>query len=367
MEKREAVWRIVRSRSSQSSALVLLYLLLVLLSSAAFAEETTAPLSDFGGTGDAVASLVESPALWADLKDRSLPLGKALDRVHSRSYRVPYAPGRSLFVTEFFTLSSVLRQPARAAVFLTGPEFRGNFWSIPVEGYNGPEMAAQRGFFAYTFDYEGVGESYLPEDGSEINYQTQTAPVRTLIDRVRQSRQVDRVDLIGEGYGAEIAGQLADEPERVRSVTMSTTTYKNFNPSFAALLFTEEFELFLRSHPNGYWQPFFLDQTLANSPNEELREYVWATQPGVYPTGPILQVWDFALPTIDAVAAEVPGLVIAGEFDPIPAPGDMEELAADWGGGATLVVVPGSGHVPRIEAQEAAEQYFEALFDFIDG
>ncbi len=293
------------------------------------------------------------------------PPQHVLERVHSHSFRVPVAPGQQLFVTEYFTLTSKLRQPARAALFLTGPEFHGNFWSIPVEGYNGPAMAAKRGFFAYTFDYIGVGESYRPEDGSQVNYLTQVEPTRTLVDFIRQARQVDTVDLIGEGYGAEIAGQLADEPQRVRSVTMSTLIYKTFDPGIIPF-FTPELEALLRNSPNGYWEPNFLDLTLAFSPNEELREYVFATQLGVYPTGPGLAFWDLMLPIIDAPAAVVPGLVVTGQFDPFPAPGDSAELVAAWGGGASLVVIPGGVHVPRIEAEEIADQYFEALFDFID-
>ena len=365
MKRRESFGSILRRSSSRTSAVILLYLLLLLPGLTAFAESEPASHSGLGGPGDAVQTLLASPDLWADLKDKTQPLDKVLDRVHVRSYRVPYAPGRKLFVTEYFTLRSVLRRPARAAIFLTGPEFRGSFWGIPVTGYNGPEMAAQRGFFAFTFDYEGVGESHHPPDGSQINHLTEVAPVRRLIDLVRVFRRVQQVDLIGEGYGAEIASQLADEPERVRSVVMSVVVYKNFHPE-SPPLFTPGFEALLRNSPGGYWQPFFYDLTLAFSPNQELRDYVMATQPGDYPTGPWLHYLDFDLPFIDAENAAVPGLVIAGQFDPFPAPGDMEELAADWGGGGSLVVIPGSVHVPRIEAEPIAAQYFGALFDFID-
>ncbi len=309
----------------------------------------------------AAIGLLLTAALSAQLPEPPLP---PLDEVVSFSHRVPVGPGQTLFVTEHFTLASVLREPARAVVFLTGPGFRGNFWSIPVEGYNGPEMAARRGFFAYTLDYVGVGESYRPEDGSQVNYLTQVGPTRTLVDLVRHARQVERVDLVGETYGAQIASELADEPERIRSVTM-TVVYKSYDPGILAF-FTPAFEAFLRSRPNGYWEPDVLAQTLAHSPVQELRDYVFATQLGVYPTGPALQFWDFPLPIVDAPAAAVPGLVIVGEHDPFPAPGDSAQLAAEWGGGASLAVIPGAFHVPRIEAPEIAGQYFEALFDFID-
>ncbi len=285
--------------------------------------------------------------------------------IHSFSHWIPIGPGQKLFVTEYFTQRSLLREPARAAIFLTGPEFHGNFWSIPVEGYNAPVMAARRGFFAYTLDYVGVVPSYVPENGFEVDYLTQVGPLSDLIDFVRRSRQVDTVDLIGEGYGAEVAAQLNDDTDRVRSVTMSVITYKELHPAILPF-FSPELEAFLRSQPNGYWAPDFLDLTLGFSPNQQLREYVFATQPGVYAVGPALAFWDLELPIIDAPAALVPGLVIGAEFDPFPAPGDNAELAADWGAGATLVMIPGAHHVPRIEAEEIAGQFYDALFGFID-
>jgi pimeloyl-ACP methyl ester carboxylesterase len=287
------------------------------------------------------------------------------ERVHTISFHFPVAPGQTLHVTKYFTVKSLFRHPARAAIFLTGPAFRGNFWDIPVEGYSGPEMAARRGFFAYTLDYIGVGKSYLPEDGSEVNYLTQVAPVRKLIDFLRLAFDLDTVDLIGEAYGAEIAAELADEPQRVRSVTMSVVTYKNHDPGILGF-FSPAFQSFLLGQPDGYWFSDFLALTLAHTTVQEVRDYVLETQPDFYPTGPGLQFWDLPLPIIDAPAALVPGLVILGEHDNFPAPGDPEELVADWGGGATLVTIAGAHHVPRIEAPEIAAQYFEALFDFID-
>jgi len=294
------------------------------------------------------------------------PEDHPLDRVYSFSYRLPVGPGRTLYVTEHLTLASLFREPARAVIFLTGPTFRGNFWSIPVEGYDAPAMAARRGFFTFTVDYIGVGESYRPEDGSQISYLTQAAAVRKLIDFVRLAPWIDTVDLVGEGaYGTATAAALADDPERVRSITLSGVTYRNFSP-LVLPFFSPEFEAFLRSRPNGYWEPDTFGQILAFSPVQEVRDYVLATQPGSYPTGPGLQFWDFPLPIIDAAAAAVPALVLRGQLDPFPAPGDSEELVADWGAGATLVVIAGGHHVPRIEAPEIAGRYFDELFAFLD-
>ena len=69
---------------------------------------------------------------------------------------------------------------------------------------------------------------------------------------------------------------------------------------------------------------------------------------------------------MDTAAARVPALIIAPEFSGFPAPGDLELLAAEWFGDATLVTMENSFHVPRIESPENAERYFNELFGFID-
>jgi len=347
---------------------LMLFVLLFFLGATVYSDQSVAPpnIGEEISLADPLSEFLASPEPWEAVQNQTQSLDKVLDKVHRFSHRILFAPGKWLFVTEYFTLNSVLREPARAAVFLTGPEFRGNFWDIPVEGYSAPAMAARRGFFAYTFDYVGVGESFRPEDGRSVNYLSNAAAVRVLIKHVQRSRNVEKVDLIGEHYGVEVASVLARDPGSIRSVVMSTVNYKEINAAIVALLYTEEFEAFLRSQPNGYWKPGFLPATLAFSPNEELRSYVFSTQAGVYPTGPILQFWDFGLPVIDAQAVEMPLLLLAGELDVFLAPGDMENLVAEWGGDATLVVIPGGHKAPRIENEQIAGRYFQELFDFID-
>ncbi len=288
-------------------------------------------------------------------------------RVFKINRMVRYAPGKRIFVTEYFTIQTLLRRPSRAAIFLTGPEFRGNFWDIPVDGYSAPAMAAQRGFFAYTLDYVGVGRSHLPENGSQINYLTQIAPVRKLVNRVRLTRGVAKVDLVGEHYGGEIAAAVAEEiPHRIRSVVMSTMNYEAISQPIIDNFLTAEFEAFLRAEPDGYWEPDLLQFTLAFSDNQELRDYVFATQTGTYPTGVFLQFYDLGLPVLNPAAQQVPLLLFAGELDVFLVPGDMENLADEWGGGATLVWIPDSHKAPRIETEAIVGRYMQELFDFLD-
>lgn len=315
------------------------------------------PVRDFNGI----------EGLWTELEDESQPLKSILDRVFKIDRFVRYEPGKRLFVTEYFTIRTLLRHPTRAVIFLTGPEFRGDFLDIPVEGYSGPAMAAKRGFFAYTLDYVGVGRSHIPENGSQINYLTNAPAVRELIERVRLRRGAEKVDLVGEHYGGEIAAAIAAEfPDTIRSVVMSTMNYEAISQQVIETFLTPELEAFLRSEPDGYWEPDLLALTLFFSDNEELREYVFATQAGSYPTGAFLQFFDLGLPVIDAAAQQVPLLLIAGELDGFLVPGDMENLEADWGGDSTLVVIPGAHKAPRIETAEIAGRFFQEVFDFLD-
>ncbi len=336
-------------------------LVFLLIGPAGLAAQTIT--TDEGFLGE----VLETEGVWDTLSDPAQPLEKSLDRVFTINRLVRYAPGKKLFVTEYFTIRSLLRHPRRAVVFLTGPEFRGNFVDIPVEGYSGPRMAAKRGFFAYTLDYVGVGESYLPENGSHINYLVNAAAVKPIIKKIRRARGVQKVDLVGEHYGGEIASVVAKEmPNKIRSVVMSTMNYQAISPMIVANFLTPELEAFLRAEPDGYWEPDLLHLTLMFSPNEDLREYVFATQNGTYPTGPFLQFYDIGLPVIDALSQQVPLLLIAGELDVFLVPGDMERLALDWGGGAELVWIPGAHKAPRIETEEIAGRFFQEVLDFLD-
>ena len=321
----------------------------------------------FSAETDPVAEIVGVEAFLEALEGDSQPIQRKLGRVFKVNRFFSYEPGKRLYVTEYFTLETLRRRPARAAIFLTGPEFRGSFWDIPVDGYSAPVMAAKRGFYAYTLDYVGVGRSHLPENGSQINYLTNVTPVRRFVDRVRLTRGVALVDLVGEHYGGEIAAAVAQEiPDSIRSVVMSTMNYEAISEEVIDNFLTPELEAFLRSDPDGYWEPELLPFTLFFSDNEQLREYVFATQTGTYPTGSFLQFFDLGLPVLEPAAQQVPLLLFAGELDGFLVPGDMENLAAEWGGGATLVVIPGAHKAPRIETAEIAGMYFQEVFDFLD-
>lgn len=313
---------------------------------------------------DPAAAFFQHEKLHETLEDQSVPLKNLLDRVHTLEHRVPIGGGRELFVTETFTLRSWLRWPHRAVLFLPGSAFRGNHFSIPVQGYDGTAMAARRGMFAFTVDYLGVGESFRPADGRDADFEANLEALETLLRYIRFFRAVPKVDLVGEGYGGSLATQLAADARRVRSVVMSAMLY---DVLIGGPLTDPAFVAFLESSPDGY---FFAPPEgslifMAGAPQEAI-DYVLATQGGFYPT-PNFLVAAYDLPFFDPGVARAPGLILFGPNDIVTGPTGVDNLAADYGtSGATLLVNPEAGHAPRIEPPAIADWFWSELFAFID-
>ncbi len=285
--------------------------------------------------------------------------------VHRTSFLVPFVPDRSIFVTEYSSTEALSRQPARAVIFLTAIEYRGSFWEVPLEGRNALRMAARRGFFAYSLDWIGLGESYRPPDGRQVDFRANAEPVAKLVDYVRRTREVARVDLIGEGYGGEVASVLAADSERIRSVVLTNVYYRELGP--IKDFFPPQFKQFLEGAPAGYWVPNAMEKTLFSVQDPEIRDYVFATQKDLeVPVGPFLAVYGPGPLTGTAKAARVPALIVNPELSDVAAAGDLERLAAEWAGGARLVTLKGSHHVSRLESPEIAEEYYRQLFGFLE-
>lgn len=285
-----------------------------------------------------------------------------LDQVHRLAYRVPVGGGRWLSVGESFTLRSWLRSPRRAVVFLNGSVFRGNHFTVPYPGYDGPALAAERGFFAFTVDYLGVGDSFQPQDGWEASFEDQVEAVGRLLRRIRSSRGVGAVDVVGEGYGAGIGTELAADPSLVRSLTASAQIYREVA---SGPLLDEDFIALLAASPDGYFSlpgdaslPFLLGTP------QPVVDYVLATQGGRYPVDNLLAATE--RPFYDPAAARAPALVLYGGLDEIAVRSDLEDLVAEWGAPATLVVNDQAGHAPRLESPPIAAWFWQQVFAFLD-
>ncbi len=352
-------------RDSRFFILALL-VLAMLFALPTFADSSATDWAALRADGDGFEQVVDPADAFFEQRLDTVALDKSsvLDQVHQLSHLVPVGDGKRLFVTEHFTLRSWLTFPRRSVLFLSGSAFRGNHHSIPVEGYDATSMVARRGFFAFTVDHLGVGESTRPEDGLEATFEANQEALEVLLRYIRFFRFVPRIDIIGAGYGGSLATQLAADPVRARSVVMSAMLYDQLqggpltDPAFVALL---------ENSPDGY---FFVPGEgsaifLTEAP-QAVRDYVFATQGGFYPTLNFL-VAAYDLPFFDPGVARVPGLILFGENDIVVGPNGVDNLALDYGtDGALLISRPDAGHAPRTGSPEIAAWFWENVFEFLD-
>lgn len=316
----------------------------------------------FAGMGDARAAGDAGPEVR--LEDSPGTSARCTSDAPVRRIQRPFplGHGRWLSITE--TFSPRCRRPGerRAVLFLSGSAFKGNHWTVPYPGYDAPALAARRGFYAYTVDYLGVGESFRPADGRDASFEAQVEAVGRLVDWIRRARRVPGVDLVGAGFGGGVAAVLAQDPQRVRSVTMSAQIYRQLT---GGPLTDPDFIAALESSPDGYFfVPGEAGAQFFNGTPEPVQDYLIATQGGTYPVDNFLVATD--LPFFDATAGRAPLLVLYGQQDGIALQSDIEDLVAEWGAEALLAVNPEAAHAPRLESPEIAAWFWQEVFAFID-
>jgi pimeloyl-ACP methyl ester carboxylesterase len=293
---------------------------------------------------------------------------RPLDQIFRFEHDVPVGEGRTLHVTETFSLRAFLRDgPARALVMLAGPVAPGSFYNIDVPGYDGGAIMAGHGFFTYAVDFEGTGLSTYPADGTSVTLASQVAAVDRVVRFVRELRGVPRVDLYGESWGGGVAAEVCRPEHGARSCILASMIYKTPSPLAAAQFQSPGWLAFLDSLPNAYLPtsaPLYAPLVAGSSP--EVQTWVDANLPGTYTIQPFFDF--FNLPFFDPGEARVPGLLIQGELDPQSLPSDIEALAAAYGkhGAVGLVTIPGAGHIPRIEPAPHSTQFWDAVTSFVD-
>lgn len=332
---------------------------------AMLATANGAPAQDgdgFEAVEDPAAELFALPEPWSPLRSENEDPEGLLNAVVTLDHQVPIAGDETLHVREFLTLRSWLRWPKRAVLFLGGTALTADHWAIPVAGYNGPEMAARRGMFAFTVDYIGVGDHYRAgADALDSTFERNLEAMKAVVRYIRHFRAVPAVDIVGESWGGAFATQLGADPESVRSCVMASVTYKTMsNPIFVS----PQFVAFLKSLENNYLpaDPAVIEPLMAEAP-EGVKSYVREKLSGPFLT---TQLWQIigGLPHFDPGAAKVPGLVISGgtESD------DGRALAADYGSdGARFFEIENAHHSPRLESPEIASTFWSQVFQFIDG
>jgi pimeloyl-ACP methyl ester carboxylesterase len=300
-----------------------------------------------------------------------------LDKVQTLDHFVTVSHGVRVHLRESFTLRSVLRFPHRAILMQSGAiangaSFNADAFNVDGEtGYDARDMFARRGFFAMSVDPEGVGESTAPTSGFDVTYARDLADMTAVVQYVRLTRGVSRVDLLGESDGGGVFSELCARDDLTRSCTMSTMLYQSGTDFFNETFGSPGFQQFILSLPNGYFDTVAdnYDILLAGS-DPAVSAWYQSTQPGAYAMG--TTVANFSLPSYDPTRARVPGLVIRGEDDQNFPLSDTQALAAAYGsaggvsGGAELVVIPGALQIPRLEPSPHHDEYWDAVVAFVD-
>jgi pimeloyl-ACP methyl ester carboxylesterase len=293
------------------------------------------------------------------------------DLVFTLEHSIPVSTGATLHVVEKFSLASVLRPQRRAILMLPATLVTNVIWNAEVpsapDDFNALDRAAREGFFAFTLDWEGYGESSHPPDGFDVTAERLLAASAALVKWIRLHRFVKKVDLMGSSLGSSLAVALGGknspmDHHRIGHVVLTAHVYKNATPFANETLFSPESMAFLLSAPNGYVATAPAVYAIITAFSEpEVFTYCELNCPGTYAVGPTLEGFD--LPVFAASKGRAPLLQFWGDNDLITPLSDAQQFQSEYGGPAELVVLPGGGHVPHWEA--VRETFWEQTFDFL--
>lgn len=277
--------------------------------------------------------------MWANL-------GPALSLLGRPAFHVgplPGAPERASFAEiDAVRLHVVEAGEGPAAVFLHGFGSSSAIWRGTLAA-----VAAQQRVLAV--DLKGFGWSDRP--AGDYSQQAQAELILKLLD----VRGIGQASLVGHSWGAAVALALAlRAPDRVRRLALfSPFVYQEQIPPFLPFLLASGLGESLFSLPFGPWTRYRLSLAFHDSrrvPGDLVEELGRAvSRPGSGAAAlASLRAMDFAAQQEQYPRLGKPALLLWGREDPVTLPGLAARLEGDLG--ARLVLYPGCGHFPMIEA-----------------
>lgn len=327
------------------------------------------------------ASVVPPDVVWALLHLGSLTAAD-LDQVRHFEHRVNVGGGKQIGMTETYTLRSWLHLPHRAVLMIPAQGSKRSVYNAPFPGYDGGAILAGEGFFTFTADPQGTGDSFQPADGFTVTYASETSDYLKAVDYVRLTRLVGRVDVMGEEIGGGVAMQMAADSTRVRSCVAASMIWRTGSDFFNAAFNSPEFKGAVFGAPDHYFQTFpelYFNVLAGAAP--DMAAWFTSTQVGRYAAGTYKEDFDrlFAGGAFyDPTKAEVPGLLIRGENDPNNPLSDVVALANAYGsnpahgwghhttGPAEIAVIEGGSHIVRVDAPPIGTQFWDIVLEFLD-
>jgi pimeloyl-ACP methyl ester carboxylesterase len=208
-------------------------------------------------------------------------------------------------------------------------------------------------------DYRGLGKSGMPPEAWTIDLLAQD--VRALLSHLR----VERAAVAGLSMGGYLAFELYRQlPGLFRGLALCDT--KAGADTDEGKANREKFARSAIEKGTGWVADEMIPKLLRATPDPAAVKEVRALVTGGTPAGVAAAQRAMArrpdsTPTLAALSC--PTLVVVGEEDSLTPPAESEKMAKGVKG-ATLVRIPGAGHLPPVENPEA---FNAALVKFVDG
>jgi pimeloyl-ACP methyl ester carboxylesterase len=249
-------------------------------------------------------------------------------------------------------------------------------WDLQFAGHSVMDFFASEGRLVVAIDLPGYGQADDPPNPMQFGAAEATEWVDSVINQVVEEHAVDRVDMLGWSWGAQVAGRYAQEfPHRVRRLVLYGFTYAKRIPKDAlpAGYLDKPFRKLTREFAMSDFVSGCYDPSVADA-------YATAclAADDQVPTGPLTDYVN-RLPIVDPTRLTMPCLVICGQFElepPTETNGTMHEFFASrrsdlesfcqslpnkTGG---LVIVPGGGHAVHLE--KPAHDWLRSVESFLD-
>lgn len=292
------------------------------------------------------------------------------EHVVSVHHRVRIAPDIVLDVIEKSAPRDFRERPRRALLMLPPTLATNVIYDASPAGapdFDALDRAACAGFFAFSPSYEGYGDSSQPADGASVTAERLLGDMGSLVEWIRRTHHVRRVDLFGMSIGSSLAIALGGthssiDPHHVGRIVLASNVYKSVTPYFQQVFFNPGLKAFLESAPNGYVEttPGAYAPLLGEADPVAV-QWVGQNLPGRYATGPTLEGFD--LPVFDAHAGRAPALQVWGDADPVTPPEDVATFQSEYGGPVSLHVITGGGHSLLFES--GRDELWRATFEFL--
>lgn len=309
-------------------------------------------------------------ALVAPLGVAGSPTAPTAMPVHRADHDVLVEPGVTLRVVEAWTDASLTRDEPLAALFISPTLVTHLVWDAQVPDdptYSGLYQAAQRGYHAYAFDHWGYGDSSHPANGMDVTFERMVPQTAAVLEWARGRSGAERVDIVSGSLGNSIAMALGGEgspvASHVGSIVMTSNVYANASIVLRSTILSPLACDLQPPPPEGYTDtpPPLYAIILWNA---EIPAQLWAYQalPGHYAQGPTQEGCD--LPVYPASLGQAPALAVYGDHDLLTDAPDVAQWAAEYGGEAETLFLPGGGHAPYFES--VRHDFWPAAFAWFD-